>query len=147
MRECGVKVLTVRDILSYGADEHIGARVELEDLAMKSLTYDLANGYKCASASAVATLRQAPCGLCGCHGRADHHLAQLRPTLGPESTPVCRCRWLPAVWLGNTEKPIGRRPCALLLVSSQRMHPGRTAPVTCGWFGRQAMCQCFGRWP
>jgi hypothetical protein len=35
MREHGVKVLTVRDILSYGVEDHVGARVELEDLAMK----------------------------------------------------------------------------------------------------------------
>ena len=35
MRDHGVKVLTVRDILSYGAEDHVGARVELEDLAMK----------------------------------------------------------------------------------------------------------------
>jgi hypothetical protein len=34
MREHGVKVLTVRDILSYGVEDHVGARVELEDLAM-----------------------------------------------------------------------------------------------------------------
>ena len=35
MRDHGVKVLTVRDILSFGAEDHVGARVELEDLAMK----------------------------------------------------------------------------------------------------------------
>ena len=68
MRECGVKVLTVRDILSYGADEHIGARVELEDLAMKSLTYDLANGYKCAPALLLLTLPHFH-GLCGAMGQ------------------------------------------------------------------------------
>ena len=45
MREMGIKVLTVRDILSYGADEHVGARVELEDLAMRALRYDLADGF------------------------------------------------------------------------------------------------------
>lgn len=48
MRENGVKVLTVRDILSYGVEEHIGARVELENLAMQALTYDLDANYKCA---------------------------------------------------------------------------------------------------
>ena len=44
MRENGVKVLTVRDILSYAAEEHIGARVELENLAMRALNYKLAEG-------------------------------------------------------------------------------------------------------
>lgn len=44
MREHGVKVLTVRDILSYGVEDHVGARVELEDLAMKALNYELAEG-------------------------------------------------------------------------------------------------------
>lgn len=46
MRENGVKVLTVRDILSYGVEEHIGARVELENLAMQALTYDLDDSFK-----------------------------------------------------------------------------------------------------
>ena len=46
MRENGVKVLTVRDILSYGVEEHIGARVELEDVAMQALTYDLDDSFK-----------------------------------------------------------------------------------------------------
>ena len=35
MREKGVKVLTVREILSYGTANHVGARVELEDFAMQ----------------------------------------------------------------------------------------------------------------
>ena len=30
LREHGVRVLTVREILAYGVDEHIGARVDLE---------------------------------------------------------------------------------------------------------------------
>jgi hypothetical protein len=46
MRENGVKVLTVRDILSYAAEEHIGARVELENLAMRALKYELAEGIR-----------------------------------------------------------------------------------------------------
>ncbi|PSC74328.1 Arginine deiminase [Micractinium conductrix] len=44
MREKGVKVLTVREILSYGTANHVGARVELEDFAMQALTYRLAEG-------------------------------------------------------------------------------------------------------
>ncbi len=51
MRDNGVKVLTVRDILSYGVEEHMGARCELEALAMRALTYDLADSYKCARLS------------------------------------------------------------------------------------------------
>ena len=39
-------MLTVREVLSYGVDEHIGARVELEELAMRALTYNLAEGFK-----------------------------------------------------------------------------------------------------
>ena len=46
MREAGVRVLTVREILSYGVLEHIGARGELEELAMRALTYHLAVGFK-----------------------------------------------------------------------------------------------------
>ena len=46
MREAGVRVLTVRDILSYAVEDHMGARVELEELAMRALTYHLASGYK-----------------------------------------------------------------------------------------------------
>ncbi|KAK9829371.1 hypothetical protein WJX72_005446 [[Myrmecia] bisecta] len=42
MREAGLKVLTVRDILAYGVEQHIGARVELEELALKALTYSMA---------------------------------------------------------------------------------------------------------
>lgn len=42
MRNNGVRVLTVREILAYGTEEHIGARVELEDFAMQALTYRLA---------------------------------------------------------------------------------------------------------
>jgi arginine deiminase len=34
----------VRDILSYGVDSHMGARVDLEELAMRALKYRLADG-------------------------------------------------------------------------------------------------------
>jgi arginine deiminase len=44
MRENGVRVLTVREILAYGVDVHVGARVELEEFAMQALTYRLAEG-------------------------------------------------------------------------------------------------------
>ena len=44
MRNNGVRVLTVREILSYGTEEHVGARSELEDFAMLALTYKLADG-------------------------------------------------------------------------------------------------------
>ncbi|KAL4439030.1 hypothetical protein ABPG77_006967 [Micractinium sp. CCAP 211/92] len=46
MREKGVRVLTVREILAYGTADHVGARVELEEFAMQALTYKLADGYK-----------------------------------------------------------------------------------------------------
>lgn len=35
MRERGVRVLTVREILAYGVEHHVGARVELEDFAVQ----------------------------------------------------------------------------------------------------------------
>jgi hypothetical protein len=44
LRDHGVRVLTVRDILAFGVEERIGARVELEELAADTLTYRLANG-------------------------------------------------------------------------------------------------------
>lgn len=40
MRENNVRVLTVREILAYGTDKHVGARVELENFAAKVLTYE-----------------------------------------------------------------------------------------------------------
>jgi hypothetical protein len=46
LREHGLRVLTVREILAYGTDEHMGARVELEDLAMDAMTYELDSGHK-----------------------------------------------------------------------------------------------------
>ncbi|KAL6776838.1 ADI1 [Auxenochlorella protothecoides x Auxenochlorella symbiontica] len=42
MREKGVRVLTVREILAYGTEDHVGARVDLEDFAVQALTYQLA---------------------------------------------------------------------------------------------------------
>ncbi|CAL8463141.1 g2675 [Coccomyxa elongata] len=45
MREHGVKVLTVRDIMKYGVHDHMGARVELEELATKALKYQIAEGF------------------------------------------------------------------------------------------------------
>ncbi|DBB16407.1 TPA: hypothetical protein ACH3X3_014694 [Trebouxia sp. C0006] len=44
MRDAGVKVLTVREILSYGVVNHMGARVELEEMAMTALTYSMDEG-------------------------------------------------------------------------------------------------------
>ncbi|KAL4539920.1 hypothetical protein Ndes2437B_g01739 [Nannochloris sp. 'desiccata'] len=44
MRNNGVRVLTVREILAFGTTEHVGARSELEDFAMQALTYKLAEG-------------------------------------------------------------------------------------------------------
>lgn len=41
MREAGLKVLTVREILAFGVDTHVRARVALENLAMAALTYEL----------------------------------------------------------------------------------------------------------
>lgn len=35
MRDKGVRVLTVREILAYGTESHVGARVELEEFAMQ----------------------------------------------------------------------------------------------------------------
>ncbi len=46
LRQCGVRVLTVREILAYGVEEHMGARVELEDLVLGVLTYQMAAGHK-----------------------------------------------------------------------------------------------------
>jgi arginine deiminase len=47
-----MQVLTVRDILSFGVASHMGARVELEELAMKALSYRLAPGTDPAGVSA-----------------------------------------------------------------------------------------------
>ena len=48
MRQAGIRVLTVRDILSFGVEDHVGARVELEELATRALTYAVAEGHKLA---------------------------------------------------------------------------------------------------
>lgn len=48
MRDKGVKVLSVREILAFGTVDHVGARVELEDFAMCALTYKLADDVKAA---------------------------------------------------------------------------------------------------
>ncbi len=39
------QVLTVRDIMKYGVRDHMGARVELEELATKALKYQIAEGF------------------------------------------------------------------------------------------------------
>lgn len=39
------QVLTVRDIMKYGVHDHMGARVELEELATKALVYTVAEGF------------------------------------------------------------------------------------------------------
>jgi hypothetical protein len=44
LRAQGVRVLTVREILAFGVEERMGARVELEDLAASTLTYRLSEG-------------------------------------------------------------------------------------------------------
>lgn len=44
LRSQGISVLTVREILAFGVEERMGARVELEDLAASTLTYKLAEG-------------------------------------------------------------------------------------------------------
>lgn len=42
-----MRVLTVREILAFGVEERMGARVELEELAANTLTYKLADGETC----------------------------------------------------------------------------------------------------
>jgi hypothetical protein len=44
LRSQGISVLTVREILAFGVEERMGARVELEELAASTLTYKLAEG-------------------------------------------------------------------------------------------------------
>lgn len=44
LRAQGVRVLTVREVLAFGVEERMGARVELEELAASTLTYKLAEG-------------------------------------------------------------------------------------------------------
>eukprot|EP00210_Caulerpa_lentillifera_P009569 g9126.t1 len=45
LRSHGIKVLTVRGMLAHGAEKYIGARVELEELAMHALTYTLSPSF------------------------------------------------------------------------------------------------------
>lgn len=45
MRQFGVKVLTVREVLRYAAGVNMRARTELEDYAMEVLDYKLAPGF------------------------------------------------------------------------------------------------------
>ncbi|KAF8072641.1 CPN20 [Scenedesmus sp. PABB004] len=45
LRAHGVRVLTVREILAFGVEERMGARVELEELAADTLTYRIADGH------------------------------------------------------------------------------------------------------
>ncbi|CAD7696331.1 unnamed protein product [Ostreobium quekettii] len=44
LRSYGLRVITVREVLAFGADDHVAARLGLEDLAMNSLSYRLAEG-------------------------------------------------------------------------------------------------------
>jgi hypothetical protein len=56
LRAHGVKVLTVREILSYNVLTNMSARVDLEDLAFSALTYDIASGCNAqVSTAAVAS--------------------------------------------------------------------------------------------
>lgn len=58
------QVLTVRDIMKYGVGDHMGARVELEELATKALIYSVAEGYTLddLNEQAIPPLRS-PCAL------------------------------------------------------------------------------------
>jgi hypothetical protein len=58
LRDCGVRVLTVREILAHGVGEHVGARLALEQLAAATLAYTVGWGW---------TLYETP--LLGCAGR------------------------------------------------------------------------------
>ncbi|KAL6748381.1 hypothetical protein V8C86DRAFT_2879369 [Haematococcus lacustris] len=46
LRAHGLRVLTVREVLSYNVDDNISARVDLEDLTFSALDYEMAPGYK-----------------------------------------------------------------------------------------------------
>ena len=59
MRAAGLKVLTIRDILSFGVDDHMGARVELEELATRALQFQLAEGVKMEEFHDKVAFRQA----------------------------------------------------------------------------------------
>jgi hypothetical protein len=45
----------VRDILKYGVSDHMGARVDLEELAMKALKYSMAEGFTVADLNEQVT--------------------------------------------------------------------------------------------
>ncbi len=45
LREHGVRVLTVREILAYNVDTNMSARVDLEELASEALKYEMAPGH------------------------------------------------------------------------------------------------------
>ena len=40
-----MQVLTVREVLAYGVEDRMGARVELEEFAMRALTYEVAENF------------------------------------------------------------------------------------------------------
>ena len=44
LREHGVRVLTVREILAAHTDTNMSARVDLEELASSAMTYELSPG-------------------------------------------------------------------------------------------------------
>ncbi|KAF5833022.1 hypothetical protein DUNSADRAFT_10768 [Dunaliella salina] len=46
LRTHGVRVLTVREILAYNVETNIGARVDLENLALSTLKYGMAAGHQ-----------------------------------------------------------------------------------------------------
>lgn len=49
-------MLTIRDILSFGVEDHMGARVELEELATHALRYEMAKGFKLEDLNEKVTL-------------------------------------------------------------------------------------------
>ena len=65
MREKGVRVLTVREILAFGTADHVGARLELEEFAMQVRCPGWPSGYETGQAGGVLASRQR-CGLVAC---------------------------------------------------------------------------------
>lgn len=62
-------MLTVREILAFGVEERMGARVELEDLAASTLTYRLSEGEPTATEqqpAAAAWWGSSAAGICWC---------------------------------------------------------------------------------
>lgn len=45
LRDHGIKVLTVREVLAHRVDVHVGARLDLEKMAAEALTYTMEPGY------------------------------------------------------------------------------------------------------